>query len=261
MGGEKDKGFTDAVDRKDVRFNFTFGEGNAVADAPGSATDEGSQDDLPEADSIDILWAKLFHETYERLAPDFDYSTRVESAVPWADVPENNRNLMIATVREVRHIIESIGEQHPETTTNSVTPQGAQATPKPNSKSTPNNSKDLESAPQPEKREGPRDWSVIKSRLDGKSYSILDGNDETIADGFSTPDDAKNAIAVAAFAAGQTAQPEGDERRAAEVRSQMNAYADQLEQQDAEVLSGPAVIGMLRDLAAALGSGEGGKDA
>lgn len=42
--------------------------------------------------------AKLFHETYERLAPQFGYKTRDASAVPWADVPENNRALMIATV-------------------------------------------------------------------------------------------------------------------------------------------------------------------
>ncbi len=41
--------------------------------------------------------AKLFHETYERLAPEFGYETRTESAVPWEDVPENNKNLMIAT--------------------------------------------------------------------------------------------------------------------------------------------------------------------
>lgn len=45
--------------------------------------------------------AKLFHETYERLAPEHGYKTRTESAVPWEQVPENNRNLMIATVKEV----------------------------------------------------------------------------------------------------------------------------------------------------------------
>lgn len=31
--------------------------------------------------------ARLFHETYERLAPEFGYKTRKESAVPWKDVP------------------------------------------------------------------------------------------------------------------------------------------------------------------------------
>ena len=45
--------------------------------------------------------AKLFHENYERLAPLYGYETRDESAVPWEDVPVNNRNLMIATCRAV----------------------------------------------------------------------------------------------------------------------------------------------------------------
>lgn len=43
--------------------------------------------------------ARRFHEAYERLAPEFSYETRKASAVPWEDVPENNRRLMIATVR------------------------------------------------------------------------------------------------------------------------------------------------------------------
>lgn len=42
--------------------------------------------------------ARMFHETYERLASDFGYETRRESAVPWEDVPERNRSLMVATV-------------------------------------------------------------------------------------------------------------------------------------------------------------------
>lgn len=45
--------------------------------------------------------AKLFHQTYERLAPDFNYKTRHESAVKWEDVPENNKHLMIAVCAEV----------------------------------------------------------------------------------------------------------------------------------------------------------------
>lgn len=40
--------------------------------------------------------ARLFHETYERLAPTFGYETRKGSAVPWEQVPARNRNLMIA---------------------------------------------------------------------------------------------------------------------------------------------------------------------
>ena len=45
--------------------------------------------------------AKRFHETYERLAPSFGYETRKESAKPWADVPENNKRLMIAVCGEI----------------------------------------------------------------------------------------------------------------------------------------------------------------
>ncbi len=41
--------------------------------------------------------AQRFHEVYEKLAPSFGYETREESAKPWADVPPNNRALMIAT--------------------------------------------------------------------------------------------------------------------------------------------------------------------
>jgi hypothetical protein len=40
--------------------------------------------------------AQLFHETYERLAPQYLYTTRPESAKPWQDVPKDNKQLMIA---------------------------------------------------------------------------------------------------------------------------------------------------------------------
>jgi hypothetical protein len=40
--------------------------------------------------------ARLFHETYERLAPTFGYETRKGTAVPWEQVPTRNKNLMIA---------------------------------------------------------------------------------------------------------------------------------------------------------------------
>lgn len=42
-----------------------------------------------------------FHETYERLAPQYGYETRPESAVAWEQVPENNRRLMVAVAAEV----------------------------------------------------------------------------------------------------------------------------------------------------------------
>jgi len=45
--------------------------------------------------------AQAFHEAYERLAIDFGYRTRKASAVPWADAPDTNKALMVATIRNV----------------------------------------------------------------------------------------------------------------------------------------------------------------
>jgi hypothetical protein len=45
--------------------------------------------------------ARMFHEAYERLAPEYGYRTREASAKPWDEVPEQNRALMVATVTEV----------------------------------------------------------------------------------------------------------------------------------------------------------------
>ena len=45
--------------------------------------------------------ARAFHETYERLAPSHGYETREASAKPWSEVPEQNRTLMVATVRDL----------------------------------------------------------------------------------------------------------------------------------------------------------------
>jgi hypothetical protein len=45
--------------------------------------------------------ARAFHEAYERLAPSFGYETREASAVPWEDVPEPNKSLMVAVAAEV----------------------------------------------------------------------------------------------------------------------------------------------------------------
>ena len=41
--------------------------------------------------------ASRFHEIYEHLAPHFGYRTREASAVPFDQIPANNRRLMIAT--------------------------------------------------------------------------------------------------------------------------------------------------------------------
>jgi hypothetical protein len=42
--------------------------------------------------------ASRFHKAYEELAPDHGYDTRAESAVPWEQVPEANRGLMVNVV-------------------------------------------------------------------------------------------------------------------------------------------------------------------
>jgi hypothetical protein len=45
--------------------------------------------------------ARAFHETYESFAPNYGYETRKASAVPWEEVPEQNKALMIAVVAEL----------------------------------------------------------------------------------------------------------------------------------------------------------------
>lgn len=45
--------------------------------------------------------ARLFHETYERLAPGFGYETREASRTTWELVPEQNKRLMIAVCAEL----------------------------------------------------------------------------------------------------------------------------------------------------------------
>ena len=64
----------------------------------------------PESAALDLAairareaerYARQFHETYERLAPMFGYETRKESAVPWENVPQKNRALMIAVAGTV----------------------------------------------------------------------------------------------------------------------------------------------------------------
>lgn len=49
--------------------------------------------------------ARTFHETYERLAPRYNYKTRPESAVPWSKVPHENKALMIETTRAVVDVV------------------------------------------------------------------------------------------------------------------------------------------------------------
>lgn len=54
---------------------------------------------LSEVDPAEL--ARVFHDTYESLAPVYDYKIRTTSAVPWEDVLENNRKLLIATIEVV----------------------------------------------------------------------------------------------------------------------------------------------------------------
>ena len=45
--------------------------------------------------------AEKFHATYEGAAEAMGYTTRRDSAVPWAQVPKKNKALMVATCAEV----------------------------------------------------------------------------------------------------------------------------------------------------------------
>lgn len=66
--------------------------------------------------------ARKFHETYEKLAPGFGYETKAESAVRWEAVPEQNRDLMVATAREVLRWLRGEPEPEPETIRASLSP-------------------------------------------------------------------------------------------------------------------------------------------
>ena len=45
--------------------------------------------------------AKKFHDTYERLSVEYGWKTQEQCQVEFADLPEENRELMIAVVSEV----------------------------------------------------------------------------------------------------------------------------------------------------------------
>jgi hypothetical protein len=69
------------------------------------ARDEGRRSGVAGRTPEEI--ARAFHDAYEALAPHFSYETRPENAKPWNEIPERNRDLMIATVRAV--LFEPIG--------------------------------------------------------------------------------------------------------------------------------------------------------
>ena len=73
--------------------------GRAMADDVDQVEELGA-DDVDQVDEAETV-ARMFHDTYERLAPEHGYRTRKASAVPWDQVPQANRELMIATSREV----------------------------------------------------------------------------------------------------------------------------------------------------------------
>lgn len=58
---------------------------------------EAFEDRMEEAEAI----ARAFHEKYEALAPRFAYKTREASAVPWEEVPTQNKALMVGVVAEL----------------------------------------------------------------------------------------------------------------------------------------------------------------
>jgi len=62
---------------------------------------------MPDAESV----ARLFHETYERLAPTFGYETREATRVSWDNMPERNKRLMIATTAELLAMLFPLEEQ------------------------------------------------------------------------------------------------------------------------------------------------------
>lgn len=45
--------------------------------------------------------AQRFHELYEELASEHGYTPRKETSVPWDEVPEPNRSLMLAVAKHL----------------------------------------------------------------------------------------------------------------------------------------------------------------
>ena len=49
-----------------------------------------------------VALARRFHELYEDIAPSFSYETRPETRVPWEELPQANRFLMIAVCAAIQ---------------------------------------------------------------------------------------------------------------------------------------------------------------
>lgn len=76
------------------------GQADELEDADGVPTYRHQVAELVAEVSAEQM-AAAFHASYERLAPAHGYQTRERSAVPWSEVPADNRRLMIATCAEV----------------------------------------------------------------------------------------------------------------------------------------------------------------
>jgi hypothetical protein len=72
--------------------------------------------------------AKLFHDTYERLAPQYGWKTQAASAVTWEALPTNQRELM---VRVVNVVLDDIGYNRPAPVASSGAPISAMGALKP----------------------------------------------------------------------------------------------------------------------------------
>ena len=64
--------------------------------------------------SLEEKIAQLFHSTYEGLASFYGYETRPETKTSWDKLPSQNKNLMIATVKEILPQIKSMLQPVPE---------------------------------------------------------------------------------------------------------------------------------------------------
>lgn len=79
------------------QFYWQLARKDLIGGTPAFPSERRTRMPMPDAESV----ARLFHETYERLAPAFGYGTREATRVPWEEVPERNKRLMIATTAEV----------------------------------------------------------------------------------------------------------------------------------------------------------------
>ena len=56
---------------------------------------------LLSADDVAIDLAHDFHFRYEEMAPEFGYVTNPRTAVPWEDLPADNKALMLAVAKRI----------------------------------------------------------------------------------------------------------------------------------------------------------------